>query len=260
MKGTRLLIAVAVALSLSVLPAQAADCQFVLGFASLKALIDEAEGSDKVGDCLEDQHSNPINGDALQQTTGGLMVWRKLDNWTAFTDGHRTWINGPHGLQARLNTEQFAWEGEPETAPTPVPSAVPVIVPTPTPTPTTASTPVPTPTLTYWEGVKAEAGTIDYKELFRNSEQYVGQNFYFRGKIVQVIEHGRNIYDFRVNVATSGSDVVYIQGYRGQRLLDGDRIEFVGRSAGLQRYTSIFKQSITIPKLIPIAVRLIDDE
>ena len=43
-------------------------------------------------------------------------MWRKADNWTAFTDGYRTWINGPHGLQARLNTEQFDWE-VPETLP-----------------------------------------------------------------------------------------------------------------------------------------------
>ena len=42
-------------------------------------------------------HHNPQNGDGLQETTawhgkGGLMVWRKADNFTAFTDGYRTWI------------------------------------------------------------------------------------------------------------------------------------------------------------------------
>ena len=87
-----------------------AECEFILGFAALKALIDEAEGPEKVGECLENQRFNPENGDALQQTTGGLLVWRKADNWTAFTDGYRTWINGPYGLQSRLNTEQFRWE------------------------------------------------------------------------------------------------------------------------------------------------------
>ena len=140
---------------LSALPAPPASadthCRFVLGFASLKALIDTAEGPDKVGECLENQHSNPVNGDALQQTTGGLMVWRKLDNWTAFTDGYRTWINGPNGLQSRLNTEQFDWEGGDQATPVPVPDATPdatpapqatavvvapvVVVPTPTPVP-----------------------------------------------------------------------------------------------------------------------------
>ena len=119
-------IALVLTLLLPASPVVAADhCQFVLGFATLKALIDEVEGPDKVGDCLENQWSNPVNGDALQQTTGGLMVWRKLDNWTAFTDGYRTWINGPHGLQARLNTETFDWEASPPPTPTPAPTPVP---------------------------------------------------------------------------------------------------------------------------------------
>ena len=106
--------------------ASAAGCRFVLGFATLKALIDEAEGPEKVGECLEDEHFNVINGDSLQQTTGGLMVWRKHDNWTAFTDGYRTWINGPYGLQKRLNTARFDWEEEPPPVATPEAAAAEV--------------------------------------------------------------------------------------------------------------------------------------
>ena len=83
----------------------AAECRFVLGFANLRDLI----GHDIVGECLENQHHGP-NGDGLQQTTGGLLVWRKADNWTAFTDGFRTWLNGPNGLEQRLNTELLPWE------------------------------------------------------------------------------------------------------------------------------------------------------
>ena len=104
------LLLLCVTLFLGAPPAWAADCKFVLGFATLKALIDEVEGPDKVGQCLENEHFNPEKGAALQQTTGGLLVWRKADNRTAFTDGHRTWINGPYGLQVRLNTEHFDWE------------------------------------------------------------------------------------------------------------------------------------------------------
>ncbi|MDP2659793.1 MAG: hypothetical protein Q8R28_03595 [Dehalococcoidia bacterium] len=85
--------------------ARAAKCRFVLGFSALHDLI-----PDIVGDCKVDQHYNPQNGDALQETTGGLLAWRKADNFTAFTDGHSTWINGPQGLQQRLNTERFDWE------------------------------------------------------------------------------------------------------------------------------------------------------
>ena len=83
----------------------AAECQFVLGFKALRDLI----GHETVGECLENEHY-VANGDSLQQTTGGLLVWRNADNWTAFTDGYRTWINGPNGLQQRLNVELLPWE------------------------------------------------------------------------------------------------------------------------------------------------------
>jgi hypothetical protein len=85
--------------------AQAADCQFTLGFATLRNMIPEI-----VGSCIENEWHNAQNGDGLQRTTRGMMVWRKADNWTAYTDGYMTWINGPLGLQSRLNTERFAWE------------------------------------------------------------------------------------------------------------------------------------------------------
>ena len=86
-----------------------ASCSFQLGFAALAALMPQ-----HVGQCLEDEGHNPANGDGLQHATGGLLVWRKFDNWTAFTDGFHTWINGPRGLQERLNTLRFAWEANPD--------------------------------------------------------------------------------------------------------------------------------------------------
>ena len=107
---TALAVAAAVVAALctaSVVGAQGARCQFVLGFADLRALV----GAPIVGECLEDQRF-AANGDALQQTTGGLLAWRKADNWTAFTDGARTWLNGPQGLQQRPNEVRFAWEGD----------------------------------------------------------------------------------------------------------------------------------------------------
>lgn len=85
--------------------AAAATCQFTLGFKTLHGLVPAV-----VGDCLENEHHDPLTGDALQMTTKGLLVWRKADNFTAFTDGYHTWINGPEGLQERLNSERFTWE------------------------------------------------------------------------------------------------------------------------------------------------------
>lgn len=84
--------------------AQAPGCQFVLGF---KALHDAIPG--EVGDCLDNQ-AFARNGDAQQHTTRGLLVWRRADNWTAFTNGYYTWLNGPNGLERRRNTETLPWE------------------------------------------------------------------------------------------------------------------------------------------------------
>ena len=134
----RSLVLFALLLLMASTSAQAADCEFRLGFATLRDLI----GHEIVGECLENEHYNEI-GDSNQQTTGGLMAWRKADNWTAFTDGYRTWLNGPNGLVVRLNTERFEWEADyaeivlgVKPTPTPVPpppwpgvSTVPVGVP-----------------------------------------------------------------------------------------------------------------------------------
>ncbi len=85
-------------------PVVSSPFRFQLGF---KALADQVPSV--VGEPLESEQWG-ANGDSLQQTTTGLMVWRKSDNWTAFTNGSRSWINGPYGVQERSNGERFEWE------------------------------------------------------------------------------------------------------------------------------------------------------
>lgn len=87
--------------------APASDCRFILGFASLHDAAPSA-----IGSCLDDQ-AFAANGDAIQHTTKGMLAWRKADNWTAFTDGYQTWLNGPDGLVKRFNDEWFEWEAYP---------------------------------------------------------------------------------------------------------------------------------------------------
>jgi uncharacterized protein YkwD len=89
-------------------PSTTAGCRFVLGFATMAGSVPQA-----VGQCTDEESHNPTNGDALQHTSGGLLVWRKADNWTAFTDGFHTWVNGPNGVQERLNTQRFTFEANP---------------------------------------------------------------------------------------------------------------------------------------------------
>jgi hypothetical protein len=137
-----------------------ASCRFVLGFATLRDVV----GTQKVGACLEDEHFNLENGNAEQRTSGGLLVWRKVDNFTAFTDGGTTWVNGPSGLQSRPNGDRFSWERDPvQSAPVPQPTPLPASPPqrgvaVPTATPITAPTPRVVPTSTPAAAPIREAG------------------------------------------------------------------------------------------------------
>lgn len=135
-----------VALTLfSASPASAQERPPCSGFSwGFKSICDEIP--DIVGAWVETEHHEGgrydsvagqfVDGNTLQRTTGGLFVWRKSDNFTAFTDGYWTWVNGPYGLQERLNSERFEWESDPPeraseaarevpTAPTTVPIAAP---------------------------------------------------------------------------------------------------------------------------------------
>lgn len=85
-------------------PWEADEPQFKLGFAVLAKQIPNV-----VGQSLEDEHWE-ANGDSLQGTTNGVLVYRKSSNTAAFTNGDHTWLLGPNGLQDRGNDARFAWE------------------------------------------------------------------------------------------------------------------------------------------------------
>jgi thermitase len=120
-------------------PPAAQACQFTLGFATLRGLV----GSEVVGECLENELHDAASGDAVQMTTSGLLVWRKLDNWTAFTDGQHTWLNGPNGVEERTNAERFAWEGDVSPLTLAPPPQVVVVSPPPVRPTTTGAAPEP---------------------------------------------------------------------------------------------------------------------
>lgn len=114
MKTRLALLTAIVGLVFSFQPLLAQDCTFQLGFKTLHDLI-----PDIVGDCLDNEQHNSATGVTQQSTTNGQLTWRKADNWTGFTDGQHTWINGPEGLQQRPNSERLPWE---TPAPAPVES------------------------------------------------------------------------------------------------------------------------------------------
>lgn len=71
----------------------------------------------RVGVCLDNEQFRASRAESVQHTSAGLLVWRKVDNGTAFTDGSQTWLLGPHGLQVRPNDRRFAWEADRQRLP-----------------------------------------------------------------------------------------------------------------------------------------------
>ena len=81
--------------------AQAA-CTFKLGFKDLHDQIPQI-----VGNCLENERRNPENGNTEQRTSGGLLVYRQSDNWTAFTNGGRPGSTAPTASRAEPIARAF---------------------------------------------------------------------------------------------------------------------------------------------------------
>ncbi|MFN8473759.1 MAG: hypothetical protein U0822_16335 [Anaerolineae bacterium] len=161
--------------------AHAQSCQYQLGFLNIYNQIPEI-----VGACVTNEVYD-ANGNSNQMTANGMLQWRKADNFTAFTDGYRTWVNGPCGLEMRLNTQRFPFEANPEQLPY-VPSgcpagnvmAPPAPVPPPVPPPTTAPAPGATPeaSINFWADsqtvTKGECTTVHW------DVQYIDR-VYFEG-------------------------------------------------------------------------------
>lgn len=172
---------------------------------SFKALADQIP--EVVGEPLEDEHLE-ANGDVLQRTARGLMVWRKSDRWTTFTDGNVTWILGPFGIQSRLNSQLYLWEQMP---PSPPPAPQPVAESTSTPPPATATpapatptpmppTPTPVPLGSYPPDVKAM------------DEESGGHGVMVKAFMQSVDEEWSRVWGWRPRRPTT--IYLYVDGYR----------------------------------------------
>lgn len=83
--------------------ASGAPCRVAAAFSGLQQQVPA------IGHCLGDS-ARTGNGDVVQPTSGGLLVFRQSTATPAFTDGYHTWTIGPLGLQERLNSRAFSWE------------------------------------------------------------------------------------------------------------------------------------------------------
>src|SRR5579884_2571275 len=91
----RLASALGLVLTLAAAPASAAaDTCPAPTFAGLIASV----GAGTVGSCLGAAYQDPSSQATMQPTSGGLLIASGVGDWTAFTDGTSTWVDGPSGV------------------------------------------------------------------------------------------------------------------------------------------------------------------
>ena len=158
-------------------------------------------------------------------------------------------------------------ETAPEPTATPVPTATPPATATPVPTPTPpatatpAPTPSPSPTPTFSDH-KLGAEEIPYESLFRYNEKHVGKLVVFRARILQALEYGGS-FELLAEVADPGETTIagtvslfYFEA--PVRVLEGDKIEFIGTVVGLYTYQSVGAGPITVPQMVIEQARSLD--
>ena len=117
---------------------------------------------------------------------------------------------------------------------------------------TVVTKPTPTP-IESPEDFKTSAKTdLSYDELARNTESYIGQRVYYRGKVVQVVEQGGDKAVLRVNVTEKEygwwDDTVWVN-YKGPRVLEDDIVKFWGIIEGRRKYRAVLGNEVVIPEI-----------
>ena len=104
---------------------------------------------------------------------------------------------------------------------------------------------------------KSNCGTVNYTDVARNPNNYIGESVVFKGKVVQIQENGNNVI-LRVNV-TEGEygiwdDTLYIEYKRKSenesRVLEDDIITVYGKMNGIKNYQAVMGNQISIPYLL----------
>jgi hypothetical protein len=116
---------------------------------------------------------------------------------------------------------------------------------------------------------RAEAWHLNYDQMARTPDSYIGKIVALRGKVVQVTESGDDI-EWRIGTTRTllgPSDIVLVDYARKSasepRVLEGDIIQIYGGYVGLATYKSVGGASITLPhvvaRFVDISIRGRDD-
>jgi len=101
---------------------------------------------------------------------------------------------------------------------------------------------------------------LNYDELLRNNEKYIGKIVYYRGQTTQVTEVGRDRYILRVYVTKDEyglwDDDIWVN-YEGKRVLEEDIIDLWGEVKGIKKYTTVLGASRSIPEINALLVEVV---
>lgn len=121
-----------------------------------------------------------------------------------------------------------------------------------TPRPTNTPSPVPTatPTLTAKQ-IRQSAKTIPYRDLVRNIETHVGKLVNYTGEVIQAVEFaGEHVLLISVESEGRGVGNNLVWGkYIGERVLEGDLVDFHATVVGMKRYTTTGGNLMSVPEL-----------
>ncbi|MGK2855978.1 MAG: hypothetical protein ACSLFQ_02100 [Thermoanaerobaculia bacterium] len=101
--------------------------------------------------------------------------------------------------------------------------------------------------------------TVPYDDLMRYSDEHVGQLVRFDGEVVQVSDNGDGSFTLRVAVTEEVyffTDPIWVE-YAGPRVLEEDIVTIYGTFTGLQTYTAVFGNDITIPAVDADSIKVV---
>ncbi len=108
----------------------------------------------------------------------------------------------------------------------------------------------------YINSYKEQCKEYTYKDIARNPDSVKGEYVRLTGEVIQVVESGKTV-TLRVDITKNDygyySDTVYVTYRRKSdtedRILENDIIIIYGKLGGLEKYTAILGQEVSLPKI-----------
>lgn len=96
--------------------------------------------------------------------------------------------------------------------------------------------------------------SLNFKELSRNPDQHIGEYYSFSGQVIQALEssnwNGTTSVTLRIATKSWYDDVVmvtYMRQGNDSRILEDDKVTVKGEYKGIESYTAVMGNTVTVP-------------